>query len=62
MSELLKELADVATQLAPEIIGSLVNLAKLALRRAPKDEILSEAEKLATLTAFKASYRRGSQP
>ncbi len=60
MSELLKELGEVALKLAPEIVGSLVNLAKLALRGAPKAEILSEAEKLATLTAFKASYRRGT--
>lgn len=56
---MLKDLGAVAIQLAPEIVGSLINLAKLALRGAPKDEILKEAERLATLTAFKASYRRG---
>jgi hypothetical protein len=54
----IEALTELASKLAPEVLSSLVSLARLALSGAPKAEIVSEAERLATLAAYKHSYRR----
>jgi hypothetical protein len=54
----IEALTEIATKLAPEVLSSLVHLARLALAGASKAEIVTEAERLATLAAFKRSYRR----
>jgi hypothetical protein len=54
----IEALVEIATKLAPSVLSELVHLARLALARAPEDEIVASAKKLAVLAAFKASYRR----
>lgn len=54
----IEALAEIARKLAPEVLSELVHLARLALGGASRAEILSSAERLAVLTAYKSSYRR----
>lgn len=56
---MIEALAEIAAKLAPEILSSLVALARLALAGASKDEIVAEATRMAELAAYKRAYRRG---
>ena len=55
----IEALTEIASKLPPEILSSLVALARLALGGATKAEIVTEAERMAELAAYKRSYRRG---
>lgn len=54
---MISELEQLAIDLGPELVKELIALGKLALAGAPKPEIVTKAERLATLAAYKASYR-----
>ena len=56
---MIEALTEIASKLPPEILSSLVALARLALGGATKAEIVTEAERMAELAAYKRSYRRG---
>ncbi len=55
---MIEALTDIATKLAPEVLRELVLLARMALGGSPKAEIVSQAERFATLAIYKQSYRR----
>lgn len=54
----IEALTEIATKLAPEVLSSLVRLARLALGGADQAEIVTEAERLAVLVAYRRMYRR----
>jgi len=51
------ELEKLAKDLEPAALDGLVRLAKLAIGGATKEDLATEAERLATLTAYKRAYR-----
>ncbi len=55
----MSELEQLALDLGPELVKDLIDLARMALGGAPKAQVLTKAERFATLAAFKASYRGG---
>jgi hypothetical protein len=57
-----QELLDLAKQLGPEVVKAIAGLLKDALGGSSEDQLKRKAEKLAVLTAFKASYRVGRKP
>jgi hypothetical protein len=52
----IEALAEIARKLAPEVLSSLVHLARLALAGAPRDQIVAEAERLAVRSAYRKMY------
>lgn len=60
MNTLEQELLNVAKLLGPEVIHGLTELLKSALGGSSEDHLKREAERLAVLAAFKASYRRNA--
>lgn len=53
---MIEALAEIASKLAPEVLSSLVHLARLALRGASRDQIVNEAERLAARAAYRKMY------
>ena len=53
---MIEALIEIGRKLAPEVLSSLVRLARLALAGAPKDQIVAEAERLATRAAYRKMY------
>lgn len=58
MNPLELALLDLARQLGPDVVRAVVALGRSALAGAPAADLRRDAEKLATMTAFKASYRK----
>lgn len=54
---MIEELEALAAELGPELVKELIAIGRAALGGASKTEIVTKAERLATLAAFKASYR-----
>lgn len=54
---MIEALIELAKALEPAALDGLVRLAKLAIGGATKEELATEAERLATLTAYKRAYR-----
>jgi hypothetical protein len=55
---MIEALTEIARKLAPEVLSEFVHLARLALAGASSSEITNSANRIAVLTAYKASYRR----
>lgn len=54
---MIEALTEIASKLAPDVLSALVHLARLALAGASKAEIVTQAERIATLAAYKKAYR-----
>lgn len=55
-----EELLNLAKSLGPEVVRGVADLLRSALSGSKEDDLKRQAEKLAVLTAYKASYRRNA--
>ena len=53
---MIEALAEIARKLAPEVLSSLVHLARLALAGGSREEIATEAERLYVRAAYRKMY------
>jgi hypothetical protein len=52
----IEALTEIAKKLAPEVLSSLVHLARLALAGGSREDIVAEAERLAVRSAYRKIY------